>query len=180
MPIGKPFGSYAADFNDTKLRLHRGAVDQDALTSKAPIDVLQSLKESLSMMGIEMKKSHDFKLKCMRPSKHHHRRSLSSKLTFFTSSNQQHTSSPQQEVIYGETGVDSGDEIQFTVELSKIENLPGLYVVDIRRTKGNIWAFKFLYHTLLQLMDLSGQDKLGYMAHRQQQQRNSIHSSEKS
>ncbi|OBZ88584.1 Fatty acyl-CoA synthetase and RNA processing-associated kinase 1 [Choanephora cucurbitarum] len=188
MPIGKPLGSYAADFNDSRLRLHKGAVDQDALTSKAPNEVLQTITESLNMMGIDMKKSHDFKIKCVRPARqqstYQRTRKISAvpfKLFFHPNTTQQQQqqqrqnkpsqrSHPVQEkkanVLYGEQGIDSGDEVQFTVELSKIENLPGLYVVDIRRTRGNIWAFKFLYHTLLDLLNLSGQSGMGYMAHR--------------
>lgn len=214
MSIGKPLGSYAADFNDAKLRLHRGAVDQDALTSKAPNEVLLSIKESLTLMGIDMKRVSDFKIKCVRPAKHQppttRTRKMSTvpfKLFFSTSTTttptnnatkaasatatnnkrmsqqpqqqKQEANSPpssltptpvtpaQQQVIYGEQGIDNGDEVQFTVELSKIENLPGLYVVDIKRTRGNIWAFKFLYHTLLDSLDLSnGNHGMGYMAQR--------------
>lgn len=182
MSIGKPLGSYAADFNDSKLRLHRGAVDQDALTSKAPNEVLLTIKESLQFMGIEMKRTHDFKLKCIRPMK---RVMITNKRTrkisavpfklFFASSNptipnETNGTKKESKVMYGEQGIDNGDEVQFSVELSKIENLPGLYVVDIKRTRGNIWAFKFLYHTLLDRLDLSGHAAGGYMAHRNIQQ----------
>ncbi|OAD07720.1 hypothetical protein MUCCIDRAFT_133632, partial [Mucor lusitanicus CBS 277.49] len=131
------------------LRLHRGAVDQDALTSKAPNEVLHEIKACLSHMGIDMKKCHDFKIKCL----------------FFNSSSNSNSSNnvgpktaattSTTHIIYGEQGIDNGEQVQFNVELSKIENLPGLYVVDIKRTRGNIWAFKFLYHTLLDLLDLS-------------------------
>ncbi|CEI87118.1 Putative CAMK/CAMKL/KIN4 protein kinase [Rhizopus microsporus] len=176
MPIGKPLGSYAADFNDSKLRIHRGAVDQDALTSKAPNEVLFTIKEALTFMGICMKRVHDFKIKCIRPSRQQQQlqqlqlqqqqKRTSLKLFFhhnlhnnINNNNNRH----KVETMYGEQGIDNGDQVQFTVELSKIENLPGLYVVDIRRIRGNIWAFKFLYHTLLDLLDLRNG---GYMAHR--------------
>ncbi|CAO3683216.1 unnamed protein product [Rhizopus stolonifer] len=159
MPIGKPLGSYAADFNDSKLRIHRGAVDQDALTSKAPNEVLFTIKDALKCMGISMKKVHDFKIKCIRPSRHQSSKRNSLKI-FFNNNNQ---SKQYLESVYGEQGIDTGEEVQFSVELSKIENLPGLYVVDIRRIRGNIWAYKFLYHTLLNLLDLRHG---GYMAHR--------------
>lgn len=181
MPIGKPFGSYAADFNDNKLRLHRGAVDQDALTSRAPNEVLLTIKSSLTMMGIDMKRCHDYKIKCVRPARQHKqtqqqqprpRNNKPAFKLFFPVNTKTATAiaaaknSHAQNVIYGEQGIDPGDEIQFSVELSKIENLPGLYVVDIKRTRGNIWAFKFLYHTLLDLLDLSGHSGMGYMAQR--------------
>lgn len=196
MSIGKPLGSYAADFNDSKLRLHRGAVDQDALTSKAPNEVIMSIKESLRSMGIDLKHQNDFKIKCVRPMRkrpnnNNSQQTLTATTTatpptrtrkistvpfklFFSSST---TTTPGKEnahkkedagapVIYGEQGIDNGDEVQFSVELSKIENLPGLYVVDIKRVRGNIWAFKFLYHELIDRLDLSGHGGVGYMAHR--------------
>ncbi|KAI9486327.1 MAG: kinase-like domain-containing protein [Benjaminiella poitrasii] len=191
MSIGKPFGSYAADFNDSKLRIHRGAVDQDALTSRAPNEVLQSIKESLTMMGIEMKRCHDYKIKCIRPARleiqqsqqQQRMRKISTVVvppfrSFFSTEYKSPatqkakattaTVTQNESVLYGEQGIDTGDEVQFNIELSKIENLPGLYVVDIRRSRGNVWAFKFLYHTLLDLLNLSnkGQGGIGYMAHR--------------
>lgn len=183
MPIGKPLGSYAADFNDSRLRLHRGAVDQDALTSKAPNEVLHEIKECLTLMGIDMKKCHDFKVKCMRPARRRPEKPVARtrkntatipfKLFFNNNNSSNNNVGPKTtattsttNIIYGEQGIDNGEQVQFNVELSKIENLPGLYVVDIKRTRGNIWAFKFLYHTLLDLLDLSGQGGIGYMAHR--------------
>lgn len=173
MSIGKPLGSYAADFNDSKLRLHRGAVDQDALTSKAPNEVLLTIKESLQCMGIDMKRTTDFKLKCIRPMRKREMRTRKISTVpafklFFSSSTTSIPTAHEPVVMYGEQGIDNGEEVQFTVELSKIQNLPGLYVVDIKRTRGNIWAFKFLYHTLLDLLDLSGHAG-GYMAHRKVQ-----------
>jgi hypothetical protein len=63
--------------------------------------------------------------------------------------------------IYGDASVDSGDEIRFSVELCKFENLPGLYIVDIRRMRGNVWGYKFVYHQLLEALNLYG--KGGYI-----------------
>ncbi|CAG8500655.1 16498_t:CDS:10 [Dentiscutata heterogama] len=71
------------------------------------------------------------------------------------------TSTLVPEVLYGDPTTDSGDEIRFVVELCRIKNLPGLYIVDIKRMKGNLWAYKFLYHTLLDKLDLKG--KGGYL-----------------
>lgn len=63
--------------------------------------------------------------------------------------------------IYGDPSMDSGDEIRFSVELCKMKNLPGLYIVDIRRMRGNVWGYKWVYHQLLETLDLSG--KGGYI-----------------
>jgi hypothetical protein len=56
--------------------------------------------------------------------------------------------------IYGDESIDSGDEIRFSVELCKFKNLHGLYIVDIRRMRGNVWGYKFVYHQLLEALDL--------------------------
>lgn len=195
MPLGK---SYAVDFNDAKLRTHHGAVDQEALTSGSPMDVLVEVKQVLLSMGIEVKKDGDYKLKCTRQ-----RRKRPNSITAATSSSnnpscnesassslasntrsdkkrRMSTSAPfrkllrrnghgdetssvfqQGETVYGDPVVDPGEEVRFSVELCKIKNLPGLYIVDIRRMRGNVWAYKFLYHTLLDTLNLSG--KGGYI-----------------
>ncbi|CAO3588951.1 unnamed protein product [Absidia cylindrospora] len=59
-------------------------------------------------------------------------------------------------LTYGDPALDPGDEVRFSVELCKIKNLPGLYIVDIRRMRGNLWSYKFLYHALLEQLNLSG------------------------
>ncbi|KAF9325026.1 hypothetical protein BG006_011452 [Podila minutissima] len=59
------------------------------------------------------------------------------------------------EPLYGEDSIDSGEEIRFSIELCRIKNLKGIYCVDIRRMKGNLWAYKFLYHAVLNDLDLS-------------------------
>ncbi|KAG0055831.1 hypothetical protein BGZ83_007264 [Gryganskiella cystojenkinii] len=72
------------------------------------------------------------------------------------------------EPLYGEEAIDSGEEIRFSIELCRIKNLHGLYSVDIRRMKGNLWAYKFLYHAVLNTLDLQG--KGDYLTGQQQQQ----------
>jgi protein-serine/threonine kinase len=46
--------------------------------------------------------------------------------------------------------VDSGDEVKFAVELCRMKNLPGLYSLNIKRLKGGVWSFKFIYQTVLE------------------------------
>lgn len=46
--------------------------------------------------------------------------------------------------------MDAGDEVKFTVELCKMKNLPGLFILKIKRTKGNLWSFKFIYQTVIE------------------------------
>ncbi|KAF9929774.1 hypothetical protein BGZ65_005645, partial [Modicella reniformis] len=65
------------------------------------------------------------------------------------------------EPLYGEESIDSGEEVRFSIEVCRIKNLTGIYCVDIRRMRGNLWAYKFLYHAVLNTLDLNA--KGGYI-----------------
>jgi hypothetical protein len=56
--------------------------------------------------------------------------------------------------MYGDAQTDSGEEVRFMVEICRLKNLPGIYIVDISRLRGNVWAYKFLYQKLLDMLDL--------------------------
>jgi protein-serine/threonine kinase len=52
------------------------------------------------------------------------------------------------ETIYGDTAQDAGDEVRFSIELTRIDRLKDTYSLDIRRLKGNLRSYKFLYDTI--------------------------------
>ncbi|KAF8127657.1 hypothetical protein EV363DRAFT_1401018 [Boletus edulis] len=52
------------------------------------------------------------------------------------------------EPIYGDTAQDAGDEVRFSIELTQIDRLKYTYSLDIRRLKGNLRSYKFLYDTI--------------------------------
>ena len=54
------------------------------------------------------------------------------------------------DTIYGDTQQDAGDEVRFSVELTRLDRLDDTYSLDIRRLKGNLRSYKFLYDTLRQ------------------------------
>ncbi|CAK5271448.1 unnamed protein product [Mycena citricolor] len=64
------------------------------------------------------------------------------------------TSEPTSETVYGVTGEDAGDEVRFSVELTRIDRLNDTYSLDIRRMKGNLRSYKFLYDMLRKRADL--------------------------
>ncbi|KAG6896058.1 hypothetical protein C0992_010591 [Termitomyces sp. T32_za158] len=51
-------------------------------------------------------------------------------------------------VAYGPRSEDPGEEVRFTTELTRLENLDTTYSLDIRRLKGNLRSYKFVYDTL--------------------------------
>ncbi len=52
------------------------------------------------------------------------------------------------EPMYGDRSVDQQDEVRFSVELTRIDRLEDTYSLDIRRLKGNLRSYKFLYDAL--------------------------------
>lgn len=52
------------------------------------------------------------------------------------------------EPIYGGQQHDQGDEVRFSVELTRLDRLDDTYSLDVRRLKGNLRSYKFLYDTL--------------------------------
>jgi hypothetical protein len=53
-----------------------------------------------------------------------------------------------QEVAFGDPSQDAGDEVRFSVELTRLDRLNDTFSLDIRRLKGNLRSYKFLYDTL--------------------------------
>lgn len=54
---------------EAKLRIHTGVVDQSALSSKLPSEVISEVIKVLSEMGLEVKRENEFRLRCTRPKK---------------------------------------------------------------------------------------------------------------
>ncbi|KAF9078306.1 hypothetical protein BDP27DRAFT_1280773 [Rhodocollybia butyracea] len=63
--------------------------------------------------------------------------------------------SAAQELLYGDPSEDVGDEVRFSVELTKLSGLNDTYSLDIRRLKGNLRSYKFLYDTIRIRAELS-------------------------
>ena len=54
--------------------------------------------------------------------------------------------SPKHETLYGIN--DPGDEVRFSVELTILDGLADTYSLDIRRLRGCLRSYKFVYDTL--------------------------------
>ena len=171
-----------------KLKQHTGPIDQRALSSKDPEDLINQIKESLEEMGMHTSDvaGEDFKILVTCPAKNtlDSTQQYASTTDTTTEAEKQRvgskianiiTSFPMSVVrkfqylsLFGpqyNKGFDgrshtldgspsvlpsnykpASTEIRFHVTIHRIKNLPGLYVVDYKRLRGNIWAFKRLYH----------------------------------
>ncbi|CAH7668767.1 CAMK/CAMKL/KIN4 protein kinase [Phakopsora pachyrhizi] len=212
-------------FSDAKLKLHHGAIDQNAISSRAPTLIMQQLKQILWELGIDVAEENPMKLKATRRSKkkvvaslgmgvfealqqqqqlHQQNQSLvqppgkgteipgagfkflfQRKASIGSNQNSQigvlidqfgqvsagthsRDSAPDAAgVKLGAGGqaqplpayaddpsVDSGEDVRFTVEVTRLRGLVGLYAVDIKRLKGSVWSFKYLYLQILERADL--------------------------
>lgn len=197
--------------DENKLRVHTGLVDQSALSSHTPAEIMEEVLRVLHGMGIEVKQEADFRLRCTRvrrrkagattglssgafslvsaaaanrsegrgvpstssggggglgglkgmllrrgssySSQHSSvlARSESDLLNSVNNSGVQSPSlGPLPEPLYGEHAIDNGDEVRFAVELCRIKNLHGLYLLSIKRLRGSVWSFKFIYQTVVE------------------------------
>ena len=60
---------------------------------------------------------------------------------------------PKVEPIYGDKP-DQHDEVRFSIEVTKIDRLDDLLSLDIRRLKGNLKSYKFLYDIIREYVAL--------------------------
>ncbi|KAG1377600.1 hypothetical protein G6F61_006591 [Rhizopus arrhizus] len=129
--------------SDIRIQIHQGPIDRTALTSRPPQKVIKDVSRILRILGIEAISDDEdgpFVLKCSR------RKSSKRK------------EEGELQPIYGEASIDNGEEIRFIVEICRFKNLPGLFIVNVKRLKGNVWAYKFLYHKLIDFLDLNKED----------------------
>ena len=60
-----------------------------------------------------------------------------------------------QEIAFGDPSQDAGDEVRFSVELTRLDRLNDTFSLDIRRLKGNLRSYKFLYDTLRKYVEFA-------------------------
>ena len=58
-----------------------------------------------------------------------------------------------QDTAFGDPSQDAGDEVRFSVELTRLDRLNDTFSLDIRRLKGNLRSYKFLYDTLRECVE---------------------------
>ncbi|EIW74766.1 hypothetical protein CONPUDRAFT_25708, partial [Coniophora puteana RWD-64-598 SS2] len=116
------------------LRIHHGPLDQTTITTRPPPEVMARVCAVLDELGIEFKAESEFKYRCVRAKRRRAGGGVNA--------------NGVKEPVYGDQQQDAGDEVRFSVELTRIDRLKDTYSIDIRRLKGNLRSYKFLYDTL--------------------------------
>ena len=165
------------------LKYHSGPIDQRALSSKLPSQVLQDVIRVLNEMGLQVRKTdEEYKIKVIRPAAVSpvnglmptplKNRSGAAKFAhmlaslpvsfvkrirylaqFGTQYNSGFDGHTTPEAFKKQPVIEIG-EVRFNVTLRRIKNLEGLVVVDFKRLRGDIWQFKALYHDIVPRLDL--------------------------
>ena len=141
------------------LGIHRGAIDQTTITTQPPSMVMKHVNKILQEMGVQIQEESVFHYRCIRASRRgvvlavldldhgqddHDVLAQSSSRPDHDASDSSSTS----EVLYGGPTEDIGDEVRFSVELTRLGGLNDTYSLDIRRLKGNLRSYKFIYDTI--------------------------------
>ena len=149
-----------------RMRVHCGAVDPTMLTIGSPSEVMEHVREVLEGMGIAIVVEDDFTVKCIRPRREYIGPGdswqarpcrefdagsdvmLAVTAAGSGSSSDTVTLASLVDTVYGTTHEDAGDEIRFSVELMRVDRLDGAYSLEVRRLKGNLRSYTFVYDTL--------------------------------
>jgi hypothetical protein len=128
------------------LGIHRGAIDQTTITTQSPSKVMKHVNKILRELGVKIQEESAFHYRCIRAG----RRGVLIDLDHGQSQSQPNDSSSSSEValLYGGPTEDIGDEVRFSVELTRLAGLNDTYSLDIRRLKGNLRSYKFIYDTI--------------------------------
>ncbi|KAF8335862.1 uncharacterized protein EI90DRAFT_2912776, partial [Cantharellus anzutake] len=152
------------------LKIHNGAVDRSMVTTGSPQQVFTNVTEVLHGMGIKIAQDGAFSYRCVRPKRKKNVAPSSHRpgppgqalephdFVPFTPVTPDGPNFPESsansflagsEPIYGGASTkDKGGEVRFSVELTRISGLDDTLSLDMRRMKGDLGSYKFLYDTL--------------------------------
>lgn len=127
------------------INVHQGAVDPSTVTTAQPMEVMKHVLGILQGMGVAITEESKFRLRCVRPLR---RDSGASDRSAGSDE------SAISDTLYGDQSEDSGGEVRFSVELTEISGLKSTYSLDIRRLKGPLRSYKYMYDSLRDRVNL--------------------------
>jgi protein-serine/threonine kinase len=146
------------------IRTHHGAVNQATVTTGVPIEIMRHVRDVLVRMYVEVQIESEYKYRCVRAKRRRRGPPAPSGIGLGLRGDPEISPSPilspggqavapgelGPEPVYGDPSQDQGDEVRFYVELTKLDGLKDTYSIDIRRLKGNLRSYKFLYDYITQ------------------------------
>ena len=130
------------------LGIHRGAIDQTTITTQPPSKVIKHVNKILQEMGVQIQEESAFHYRCIRAGKRGVLLDLDHGQSQTPLVDDSSSSASEVPLLYGAPTEDLGDEVRFSVELTRLGGLNDTYSLDIRRLKGNLRSYKFIYDTI--------------------------------
>jgi hypothetical protein len=151
------------------IRTHHGPVNQATVTTGVPIEIMRHVRDVLVRMYVEVQIESGYKYRCVR-AKRRRTPPAPSGIGLGLRGDPEVSPSPilspggqavspgelAPEPVYGDPSRDLGAEVRFSVELTKLDGLKDTYSIDIRRLKGHLPSYKFLYEYITQCVFFSG------------------------
>ncbi|KAF5325636.1 hypothetical protein D9611_000826 [Ephemerocybe angulata] len=122
------------------LGYHRGAIDTTTISNKPPPVIMNTVRRVLGELGIQVQEESAYNYRCIRARKQELEPAAEESLM--------DAPNCPPKGVYGPLTEDPGDEVRMSIELTRLEGLNDTYSLDIRRLKGNLRSYKFLYDTI--------------------------------
>ncbi|KAI9310888.1 kinase-like domain-containing protein [Dichotomocladium elegans] len=153
-----PLSNTSSSPIQSALPVYRGLVDQSALTSCSPMESITKVRQIMIELGIDCKPvSSGFRMTCVRRAKNALVSAQSDgSLKAETEQRDHQQQWHRREPIYGDPGIDKGEQVKFVVEICRLWNVPNLYMVHVRHLQGSDWVFKFIYYKLMGFLGVVG------------------------
>ncbi|KAF7759891.1 hypothetical protein Agabi119p4_11586 [Agaricus bisporus var. burnettii] len=137
------------------LDIHRGAIDRTTITTQPPKEVISKIKSVLDSIGINAQPESAFRYRCIRPSQANSGSENSLNVNDLHALNTLTTTTTTSPIYSTDPSRDPAGEVRFSVELTRLAGLNDTYCLDIRRLKGNLRSYQFLYETIRDRAQLS-------------------------
>ncbi|KAJ3323675.1 hypothetical protein HDV06_001405 [Boothiomyces sp. JEL0866] len=166
----KSLSHYGSMESIRSIKYHSGPIDQRALSTLPPSRLLTLVMQTLKQMNLDVAMTDNpYKLSVLKHADVHEPKKKSGspftnmmlKLRYIRQFGLQYNrgfdGTSTLPPILNQNRKEVTTDLKFYVMVHRIKNLEGLLIVDLKRTSGDIWEFKRLYHSIIAKLDLTGE-----------------------
>jgi Kinase associated domain 1 len=138
------------------MRYHTGPIDQRVLSSRDPTTLVTLIKKTCYKLDLEIISSSTdpYKFKVLRNGiiKGNFVSAILDKISIFG----RDRGYDGTEIAKNELPLPDQESIKVYISVRRIKNLKGLYTVDVKRVRGDVWQFKRVYEDFVEALELNG------------------------
>ncbi|KAJ3274635.1 hypothetical protein HDV01_002477 [Terramyces sp. JEL0728] len=166
----KSLSHYGSMESIRSIKYHSGPIDQHALSTLPPSRLLTIVVQTLKQMDLDVAMTDNpYKLSVLKHADvRQPKKKAGSPFTnmmlklryirqFGLQYNRGFDGTSALPPILNQNRKEATTDLKFFVMVHRIKNLEGLLIVDLKRTSGDIWEFKRLYHSVIAKLDLAGE-----------------------